>query len=153
MKPWNSIGKDGTGLRLCQVELRFSSCACVYSQGKMCSVHWYHWVYLADRNFLVYKYIFLACQEGKVWSCNQNRLCLDIHMGNSAIWLVNTKPQNKQMDCWIPPRRTCNPCGYAMKISCRYHWLLIYDVKRTTKIDGMGAFNKYLVKTNDRPIS
>ena len=64
-------------------------------------------------------------------------------MGNSAIWLVNMKPQNKQMDCRITPRRTCNPCGYAMKISWRYHWLLIYDVKRTTKIDGMGAFNKY----------
>ena len=37
-----------------------------------------------------------------------------------------------------------------MIISSRYHWLLIYDVKRTTKIDGMGPFkysngNKYVV--------
>ena len=28
-----------------------------------------------------------------------------------------------------------------MKMSSRYHWLLIYDVKLTTKIDGMGPFN------------
>ena len=38
------------------------------------------------------------------------------------------------------PRRTCNPCGNTMKISCMYHRLLIYDVKRTAKIDGMGPF-------------
>ena len=58
----------------CQVELRFSSCVCVYSQEKMCPVHLYHRVYLVDRNFLVQKYIF-SCQElsGTVWSCNQNR--------------------------------------------------------------------------------
>ena len=31
----------------------------------------------------------------------------------------------------ISPRRVCNPCGYTM----------IYDVQRTTKIDGMGPFN------------
>ena len=37
----------------------------------------------------------------------------------------------------ILPRRACNPCGYTMKISYRYHRLLIYDVKGTTKIDGM----------------
>ena len=58
-------------------------------------------------------------------------------LNNSAIWLVNTKPQNKQMHCRISPRRTCNPCGYSMN---RYHRLLIYDVKRTTKIDSMGPF-------------
>ena len=51
------------------------------------------------------------------------------------------KPQNKQMHCQISPRRTCNPCGYTMKMGSRYHRLLIYDVKRTTKIDGMGPFN------------
>ena len=45
------------------------------------------------------------------------------------------------MHCRISPRRTCNPCGYTMKISCRHHRLLIYDVKRTNKIDGMGPFN------------
>ena len=28
----------------------------------------------------------------------------------------------------------------SMKISFRYHRLLIYDIKRTTKIDGMGPF-------------
>ena len=36
VKPWNS-----TGNRWCktpEMELRFSSCACVYSQGKMCTV-------------------------------------------------------------------------------------------------------------------
>ena len=40
----------------------------------------------------------------------------------------------------ISPRRACNPCGYTMKMSSRYPRLLIYDVKRTTKIDGMGPF-------------
>ena len=40
----------------------------------------------------------------------------------------------------IAPRRSCNPSGYTMKISCRYHRLLIYDVTKTTKIDGMGPF-------------
>ena len=51
------------------------------------------------------------------------------------------KPQNKRMHCRISPRRACNPCGYTMKMSSRYHRLLIYDVKRTTEIDGMGPFN------------
>ena len=41
----------------------------------------------------------------------------------------------------ISPRRACNPCGYTMKMSSRYHRLLIYDVKRITKIDGMGPAN------------
>ena len=64
---------------------------------------------------------------------------------NSAIWLVNRKQQNKEMHCRISPRRTCNPCGYSMKISSRYHIyrLLIFDFKRTTKIDGMGLFKDY----------
>ena len=48
-------------------------------------------------------------------------------LNNSAIWLVNTKPQNIAK---------FNPeeCFNTMKISSRYHRLLIYDVKRTTKI-------------------
>ena len=37
------------------------------------------------------------------------------------------------MHCQISPRITCNPCGNTTKISLRYHRLLIYDVKRTTK--------------------
>ena len=45
------------------------------------------------------------------------------------------------MQCRITPRRERNPCGYTMKISSMNHRLLIYDVKRTTKIDGMGPFN------------
>ena len=56
-------------------------------------------------------------------------------LNNSAIWLVNTKPQNMQIHCRISPRRTCNPCGNTMKISSRYHRLLIYDVKRNSEID------------------
>ena len=51
------------------------------------------------------------------------------------------KPQNNQMHGLISPRRACDPCGYTMKISSRYHRLLIYDVKSTTKTDGMGNFN------------
>ena len=34
----------------------------------------------------------------------------------------------------------CETCGYTMKISSRYHRLLIYNKKRTTTIDGMGPF-------------
>ena len=44
------------------------------------------------------------------------------------------------MDCRISPRRMCNPCGYTMKISSRYHRLLIYDVKRNINIDCTGPF-------------
>ena len=40
----------------------------------------------------------------------------------------------------ISPRRACNQCGYTIKMSSGYHRLLIYNVKRTTKIDGMGPF-------------
>ena len=29
----------------------------------------------------------------------------------SAICLVNTKPQNNHMHCYISPKRTGNPCG------------------------------------------
>ena len=36
----------------------------------------------------------------------------------------------------------CNLFGYTMKISSRYHRLLIYDVKRATKIDCMGPFKR-----------
>ena len=52
------------------------------------------------------------------------------------------KPQNKQMHCRISSRRTCNPCCYTVKLSYRYHRLLVYDVKRTSKIEGMGPFKK-----------
>ena len=45
-----------------------------------------------------------------------------------------------QMYCQISPRRACNPCVYTMKTSSRYHRLMIYDVKRNSKIDGMGPF-------------
>ena len=37
----------------------------------------------------------------------------------------------------ISPRRGCNPCGFTMKMSSRYHRLCIYDVKRNTGIDGI----------------
>ena len=47
----------------------------------------------------------------------------------------------------ISPRRACNPCGYTIKMSSRYPRLLIYDVKRTTKIDGMGPF-KWMIAKN-----
>ena len=40
----------------------------------------------------------------------------------------------------ILPRRAYNSCDFTMKMSFRYHRLLIYDVKQTTKIDGMGPF-------------
>ena len=56
---------------------------------------------------------------------------------------MNRKLQNKQMHCKISPRRASNPCGNTMKISSVYHRLLIYDVKRTTQIDGKGPFKLY----------
>ena len=34
-----------------------------------------------------------------------------------------------------------------MKISSRYYRLLIYDVKRNTKIDGIGPFKYEFLKT------
>ena len=68
-------------------------------------------------------------------------------MNNSAVWLVNTKPQNKQMYWRFSPRRTCILCSCTMKISLRYHRLLIYDVKRTAKIDGMDPFKVDIFST------
>ena len=62
-------------------------------------------------------------------------------MNESVTSLLNTESQNMQMHGPISPRRTCSPCGYTMKISSRYHRLLIYDVKRTTKIGSMGHFD------------
>ena len=73
------------------------------------------------------KYKAKLCLEIKIYSVKT------LILNNSAIWLLNTKPQNKQMHCQIAPRRTCNPCDYTMKISSRYHRLLLYDVKITTK--------------------
>ena len=58
-------------------------------------------------------------------------------MAPSGAKTTNTKPQNRQINYQFSRRRTCNPCGYKMKISFRYYRLLIYDIKRTTKIDGM----------------
>ena len=54
---------------------------------------------------------------------------IEIYIGNSAIWPVNMKLQNKQMHCQISPRRACNLCGNTMKISSMYNRVLIYDVK------------------------
>ena len=57
------------------------------------------------------------------------------------MWLVNRNHKiSKCIHGRILPRRACNSCGYTMKMSSRYHRLLIYDVKRTTKKDGMGPF-------------
>ena len=55
-------------------------------------------------------------------------------MNNSAIWLVNTKPQNKQMNYRFSPEKR------AINVGIQYHRLLNNDVKRTTKLDGMGPF-------------
>ena len=46
----------------------------------------------------------------------------------------------------ISPRKSCNPCGNTMEISSGYLMLLIYDVKRTIKINGMGPFNSLLLQ-------
>ena len=39
-----------------------------------------------------------------------------------------------------------------MKMSSRCHRLLIYDVKQTTKIDGMGPFNMRLTSSLNIPV-
>ena len=57
------------------------------------------------------------------------------------------------MHCRISPRKTCNPCGCTVKISSRYHRLLIYDGKRTTKIDGMGTFKTSIPLATDLCLS
>ena len=44
------------------------------------------------------------------------------------------------MHCRISPRRMCNPSGFIMLFSSSYHRLLINEVKRNSKIDGMGLF-------------
>ena len=55
------------------------------------------------------------------------------------------------ISCWpktnvkILPRRACISCGFTKIMSSRYHRLLIYDVKRTTKIDGMGSFKVHVM--------
>ena len=67
---------------------------------------------------------------------------IEIYIEYSTIWLVNTKPQNKEMHCRISPRRACNPCGYTIKISSLYHRLLIFNAKLSTKTDGMGPFKQ-----------
>ena len=135
MKPWIFYRQPyGTGLRICQVELCFSSCVCVYSQEKMCPVHLYHRVYIVDRNFLVQKYIF-SCLPGTFRHSLGLQSKQKFIVDNRTIWLVNMKRQNKQMHGWISPRRACDPCGTG-KMSSMYHMLLIYDVKWTTKIDG-----------------
>ena len=57
-----------------------------------------------------------------------------------------------KMHCQISPRRTCNPCGFTTQISSRYHRLLIYDVSRNTKIDGMGPFKHITLKATYFPV-
>ena len=46
------------------------------------------------------------------------------------------------MHCQTLTRGMCNLCGYTKKMSSGYCRLLSYDVKRNTKIDGMGTFKK-----------
>ena len=51
--------------------------------------------------------------------------------------------QSKYIISW---GRTCNPCGYTMKLSSRYHRFLNYDVKRTNKVEDMGPFKTSFVE-------
>ena len=77
---------------------------------------------------------------------------LEIFILNSAIWLINRKRQNRQMHGRISHRRTCNQCGYTMKISSMYQRLLNANVKRTTELDGMGPLKilheRYRINVN-----
>ena len=45
------------------------------------------------------------------------------------------------MHCRISLRRTLIPGGFTMLISSRYHRLLSNDVKRKSKLEGMGLYN------------
>ena len=74
----------------------FIMCLC---QEKMRPVHLYHRVYLVDRTFLVQKYIF-SCLPGTIRHSLvlQSKYTVWIFtLNNSVIWLIKTKPQNKQM--------------------------------------------------------
>ena len=42
---------------------------------------------------------------------------------------MNKKPQSKQMHDRISPRRSCNSCGYTMKMNSWNHSLSSHDVK------------------------
>ena len=68
-------------------------------------------------------------------------------LNSSAIWLVNTKPQNKEMHFRFSPRRTCNQHGYTKKISSRYRRLLIHDEKTAALIDGRGPLHMLIFWT------
>ena len=69
-------------------------------------------------------------------------------LNNSAIWLVNTKPQNKQfMHCQFSPKRMyIQPMRLCNENQFLYHRLLIYDVKGTTKIEIVGPFKALVSK-------
>ena len=65
---------------------------------------------------------------------------LKIILNNSAIWLVKTKPQICKCIAKFHPEERAAHEVYTMKMSSRYHRLLIYDVKRNSEIDDMGPF-------------
>ena len=94
---------------------------CVYSQEKMCPVHLYYRVYLVDRTFLVQKYIF-SCLPGTI----RHSLALK-SKEKSAIWLVNRN--HKISKCIAEFHLEERATHVVMKMSSRYHRLLIYDVK------------------------
>ena len=61
-----------------QVELRFSSCVCVYSQEKMCPVHLYLRVYLVDRN---YKRIYFLLPARNYMAQSGLAIKIEIYIG------------------------------------------------------------------------
>ena len=65
-------------------------------------------------------------------------------LDNSAIWLVNQNHKISKCMAEFYPEERANPCGFTIKMSSTYHRLLIYDVKRTTKIDSMGMYHQNL---------
>ena len=92
-------------------------------------------VFTVKRRCVLFIYITEYTSQIEIFLCKnifpfparnyKAQFCLEIKiysvwifvLNNSAIWLVNTKPQNTQMHCGISPRRTCKPSGNTMKIS------------------------------------
>ena len=58
-------------------------------------------------------------------------ITIEIYIEYRAIWLENTKPQNKQMHCRISPRRAC--MWLYNENQFLHHRLLIFDAKLPTK--------------------
>ena len=119
--------------------------ACVYNQEKMCSVHLLS-LSVPCRWKLFCVNMYFPCLPANIRDSLvlQTKYTVWIFiLNNSTILLVNTESQHTQMHEGISPRRNVQPLWFYNEISSRYQGLSLYDVKRSTKIDGMGPFKNF----------